>query len=60
MKKQNNSPRKKQHAPGCRCSLCDKTYTTFSFKDGYVCESCLDYIKNGFSPDLDSKDPDNQ
>lgn len=60
MNTQKKQPRKKQHAPECRCSLCDKTYTSFSFKNGYVCESCLDYIKNEFSSDSNEKDSDHQ
>lgn len=29
-----------------KCSLCGCTYETFSFKHGYVCDECLQYIKS--------------
>lgn len=43
---------KKEHAPGCTCSICGMNYKGFTFKSGYVCESCLDYIKESCSPDI--------
>lgn len=36
----------KEHTPDCACSICGSKYKSFSFKSGYVCESCMDYIKN--------------
>lgn len=45
---------KKEHAPGCTCSICGLDYKGFSFKSGYVCESCLDYIKNSYNQVGDS------
>ena len=29
-----------------KCSFCGCTYQTFSFKHGYVCDGCLQYIKD--------------
>ena len=29
-----------------KCSFCGCTYETFSFKHGYVCDGCLQYIKD--------------
>jgi len=40
---------KKEHAPDCTCSLCGQKYKGFSFKSGYVCESCIEYIKDSYT-----------
>lgn len=45
---------KKEHAPGCTCSICGLNYKGFSFKSGYICESCLEYIKDSCDPAYDS------
>ena len=37
---------KKEHAPGCTCSICGHNYKGISFKSGYICETCLEYIKD--------------
>lgn len=29
-----------------RCSICGNIHNTVNFKCGYVCEDCIDYIKN--------------
>ncbi len=29
----------------CRCSLCGSTSHTIAFHSGFVCESCIDYIR---------------
>ena len=34
-----------RHHSGCQCSLCGGQYRRIAFKGGYVCESCMDYIK---------------
>lgn len=34
------------------CSLCGQLYSNFAFKGGYICESCLQSIK-------DNEDSDN-
>lgn len=39
---------KSDHAPDCSCSLCGRKYKSFSFKSGYVCESCISYIKDSY------------
>lgn len=54
MKKFNTTSTKKEHAPGCTCSICGNNYQTFSFKSGYICESCLDYIKDSYKTDTPS------
>lgn len=33
------------HHSGCQCSLCGSQYRSIAFKGGYVCETCMDYIK---------------
>ncbi len=45
---------KKEHAPDCTCSICGLSYKGFSFKSGYVCESCLNYIKYSYPPERDT------
>lgn len=45
---------KKEHVPGCTCSICGLNYKGFTFKSGYICESCLDYIKDSYNQDTDS------
>ena len=30
----------------CNCSLCGNTDHIVAFHGGYVCESCIDYIKS--------------
>ncbi|MBQ3466576.1 MAG: hypothetical protein IJH22_06605 [Firmicutes bacterium] len=45
-----------------KCSFCGCTYETFSFKHGYVCDGCLQYIKS-CNPDDRKRDesvPDEQ
>ena len=39
-----------------KCSFCGCTYETFSFKHGYVCDGCLQYIKNTTIPDKQKDD----
>lgn len=34
-----------------KCSICGCTYETFAFKGGYVCEACLQYVRENFGPD---------
>ena len=34
-----------------KCSICGRTYDTFAFKGGFVCEDCLSYIKDSFEID---------
>lgn len=50
-KKTQKSIFEKEHAPGCTCSICGLNYKGFSFKSGYICESCLDYIKDSYTPE---------
>lgn len=33
-----------RHSPSC--SLCGRFYNNFVFKGGYICEDCLDSIKD--------------
>ena len=33
------------------CSFCGKEYDIFAFKGGYVCENCLQYIREQYLPD---------
>ena len=40
---------KKEHAPDCTCSICGSHDNGFNFKRGYVCESCLEYIKDSYN-----------
>jgi len=40
---------KTEHASDCTCSICGFNYKGFPFKQGYVCESCLEYIKDSCS-----------
>lgn len=40
---------KKEHVPDCTCSLCGQKYKSFSFKSGYICESCIGYIKDSYT-----------
>ena len=47
---------KKEHATDCTCSICGLKYKGFSFKSGYVCESCLDFIKEVYTAGTDSAD----
>ena len=41
----------KVQKPKHKCSFCGCTYETFSFKHGYVCDGCLQYIKSTCSQD---------
>lgn len=35
-----------------KCSICESTqYEAFDFKNGRICEDCLDYIKAGSEDD---------
>lgn len=45
-KSSSNTISKKEHAPGCTCSICGLDYKGISFKSGYICEACLEYIKD--------------
>lgn len=36
----------KEHTTRCVCSICGSNYKSFSFKSGYICESCIEYIKD--------------
>lgn len=39
------------HHTNCKCSLCGcKRYDTFTFKKGYVCEHCLEFLKDEYYP----------
>ncbi len=39
------------HHPNCRCSLCGCAYyDMFSFKKGFVCENCLEFLKDEYHP----------
>lgn len=49
MKKIKSNSIKKEHAPGCTCSICGLNYKGYAFKSGYICETCLEYIKNSYS-----------
>ena len=41
----------------CSCSLCGQLYNNFSFKGGYICEDCLNAIKDqDQSPDKPEED----
>ncbi len=42
---------KELHDMKHKCSFCGCTYETFSFKQGYVCDGCLQYIKSACQPD---------
>ena len=39
-----------------KCSFCGCTYETFTFKHGYVCDGCLQYIKSMREPDPQVRD----
>ena len=54
MNKAYNNLEKKEHAPGCTCSICGQSYKGIAFKSGYVCESCFDYIRNSCHSEEDS------
>ncbi|MDO4833697.1 MAG: hypothetical protein Q4A40_01515 [Bacillota bacterium] len=34
-----------------KCSICGCTYDTFAFKGGYICDACLQYVRNSLEPD---------
>ncbi len=34
-----------------KCSICGRDYDTFAFKGGFVCEGCLNYLKDSFDAD---------
>ncbi len=37
------------HHANCQCSLCGCIkYDTFTFKDGFVCEQCLEFLRDEF------------
>lgn len=44
------------HKPDCKCSLCGQKYKSFLFKNGYVCESCINYIKDSYSEVCENKE----
>ena len=54
MKNTNYTSEKKEHALGCTCSICGLNYKGFSFKSGYICESCFNYIKTSCNFEGDS------
>ncbi len=33
------------HHSDCSCTLCGNRYHNIAFKGGYVCETCVDYIR---------------
>ncbi len=33
------------------CSICGRTYDTFLFKGGYICEDCIHYMKTEYQID---------
>ena len=45
---------KKEHGTNCSCSICGHKYKGISFKSGYICETCLEYIKESYISDTDS------
>ena len=45
-----------EHKTNCTCSICGLTYKGISFKRGYVCEPCLEYIKDTFPSNKNSPD----
>lgn len=47
MKRQGKTELKtKENEPQQACSLCGQLYKNFTFKGGYICESCLHSIKD--------------
>lgn len=37
-----------KHLPKCKCSLCGCVrYNTFSFKGGFICDHCLEFLRDG-------------
>lgn len=36
----------------CACSLCGQLYNNFVFKGGYICEDCLESIKDETDPSI--------
>ena len=50
---------KKEHAPDCTCSICGLNYKGITFKKGFVCESCLEYIRDSNHPDHNDSDSEN-
>ncbi|MGN0734026.1 MAG: hypothetical protein ACI4LC_07625 [Emergencia sp.] len=38
---------KRVHDSSCTCSICESGhYEAIAFKAGYVCESCLEYVRS--------------
>ncbi len=54
MKNANIKTIKKEHGTNCSCSICGHKYKGISFKSGYICETCLEYIKESYISDTDS------
>ncbi len=45
-KQKNKAVKEKRDSdPESACSLCGRLYHNFSFKGGYICEDCLNSIK---------------
>ncbi len=34
-----------------KCSICGCAYSTFAFKGGFVCENCLQYVRDNYRAD---------
>ncbi len=30
----------------CNCKICNSTYNTVPFKDSYICEDCVTFVKS--------------
>lgn len=58
MKSHERKDNKKEHASDCTCSICGLKYKGFSFKSGYVCESCLGYIREVYTSGSGSAEQD--
>lgn len=39
----------KSHHSDCKCSLCGRTEYIYTFKNGYVCDHCIEFLKDGVS-----------
>ena len=54
--KKDTHPKKQDSVPNASCSLCGQKYNNFAFKGGYICESCLTWLKDpALEPDKQEK-----
>ncbi|MDO4518578.1 MAG: hypothetical protein Q4B78_05155 [Bacillota bacterium] len=34
-----------------RCTICGREYKTRTFKGGYVCDDCLQFVRDNYGPE---------